>query len=179
MKSPKAAIDPLRIYRQAEGFRLAYLRLLQAEDPSLQQQLGPAMIVNSAFSAELFLKCLICLETGSVPRGHHLKKLFLDLRSSTRKQIEAIWDVHAETKITYYAQLEAFLGKTISLNLINALTDGNQVFEQMRYIYESDGNYSFRITDLPNLLRTVILERRPEWEAPPAPPQPLSTFRNR
>jgi HEPN domain-containing protein len=51
-------------------------------------------------SSELYLKCLICIETGkSPPKGHDLKALFLRLDLPTRKYIEDLWDEDLKRQI--------------------------------------------------------------------------------
>ena len=42
-----------------------------------------AQTVNSSFSSELYLKCLILIETNTTPRLHDLEKLFDQLKGTS------------------------------------------------------------------------------------------------
>jgi HEPN domain-containing protein len=48
--------------------------------------------VLCAFAAELYLKCLLCIETGDASSAHNLKALFRDLNHTTRNRIETLWN---------------------------------------------------------------------------------------
>ena len=60
-------LDPLQIFRQGHALCEAFKRLSKAAatDAQIIPVSTPAMVM-SAFSSELFLKCLICLDTGNV-----------------------------------------------------------------------------------------------------------------
>jgi hypothetical protein len=83
----KKRIDPEAIFLHAVSFHLAF-RVLHEYKPSHPSGAGalhlPASVL-SAFTCELFLKALICIETGRVPTGHLLLNLFSRLSASTRK----------------------------------------------------------------------------------------------
>ena len=94
VSADKAPIDPLRICIQAERF------LFADEKPRSREVLtGPEVgayvmlpcLVMEAFSVELYIKCLICLEDHPVPRFHHLKNLFDRLNGKTQKELAALW----------------------------------------------------------------------------------------
>ncbi len=83
-------IDPLSIYMHAIGFHTAENSLGNLTlGPNAQlgaQVVRPAMVI-SALTSELFLKCLVCLETTRTPKGHHLFELFQLLTPGTRSRI--------------------------------------------------------------------------------------------
>src|SRR5690349_15022045 len=83
---------------QADGFYIAY-NILSSEELMEQQEImssvGQSVIVLTAFCIQLFLKCLVCIETGKVPRGQHLKHLHDQPSIPTRKKIEFYWDTEA------------------------------------------------------------------------------------
>ena len=55
-------------------------------------------------------------------------------------------------------------GKRVPRDLPVALTCANKAFEKVRYVYEGDSaDVTFVLSDVPTLLRRVILEKRPEW----------------
>lgn len=50
------------------------------------------LLVLSAFASELYLKCLITIETNETPDGHDLERLFARLQVPTRHEIDGLWD---------------------------------------------------------------------------------------
>jgi hypothetical protein len=96
------------------------------------------LIVLDALTSELFLKCLICIETGSAPREHDLKKLFYRLFEPTRSRIQSFWDNEiVPRRREKWDNLER-LGLKIARDLPSALAKGTDAFRQYRYSYEGD-----------------------------------------
>jgi hypothetical protein len=121
-------------------------------------------MVVGVLTIELFFKCLIFIETGTAPRGHRFKELFDQLSSSTQARIQDTWDnwivVHRTTE---WNRLENALGITIARDLPSALEAGSDAFQKIRYSYEGGTeNLKYYLQDLPQLLRRVIVEMRPE-----------------
>lgn len=86
-KAPLTNIDPLQIFMHALGFHVAENALgslTLAPNTQLGAQVVQPTMVLSAFTTELFLKCLICLETNLTPQGHHLFELFEQLSPQRR-----------------------------------------------------------------------------------------------
>src|SRR5580700_2055988 len=78
MKKPsKAPIDPHEIYLHAFRFHENDHRLrnsISPEDPNEVMLIAHPSMMLSAFASELYLKCLLCIETGKVHTGHDLKR---------------------------------------------------------------------------------------------------------
>jgi hypothetical protein len=129
-------------------------------------------MVLSAFTSELYLKCLLCVETGFVPNDHKLSKLFKGLLPATRRRLEDLWD--ADIRRPERQKVLDFIrsmpqGAKLQLDLVYALNIGADSFIELRYFYEKESAF-FILGDFPNLLRAVILERFPGWGlSPPAP----------
>src|SRR5215469_14812861 len=51
----------------------------------------PTMVL-SAFAAELFLKCLLVLETDEAPATHRLDTLFKRLSHRRQRRIQQLWE---------------------------------------------------------------------------------------
>jgi hypothetical protein len=158
--------DPVQIYLHGNSFCEAYKMLSRtSNDPALMMSVGTPVMVMSAFSSELFLKCLICLETGKSSYGHHLKELFDQLSVPIKESIEQLWDqtVVPLRKPLWLAAEEQKV--PIPRDLRSALAAGNDAFQTMRYCYEPDQakKICFVLTDLPLVLKTVILQIKPEW----------------
>ena len=163
-------IDPKEIFLQARRF-LSTERLLWApimENPMLSAEVAQPCMVMSALSSELFLKCLICLEKGIVPAGHHLAALYEELADDTQIRIEQKWDSEIiPLRADVWKAIEAnSKGKIVfELDLPSALQAGNRAFEHIRYNYEPESvNSDFYIGDLPALLMKIVLQIKPEWE---------------
>jgi hypothetical protein len=61
--------------------------------------------------------------------------------------------------------MEKELGHPLPRDLESALNMGAQTFEQMRYLFEESATQAqFMLLDLPQILQSVILEMKPEWQ---------------
>src|SRR4051794_30873588 len=94
-KAPKTNLDPLQIFLHVSHFHESDHRLRNTVPLNKPDQLTliahPAMVL-SVFSTELYLKCLLCIESGSVPPTHNLKTLYRDLVPNTKRRLEVLWD---------------------------------------------------------------------------------------
>jgi hypothetical protein len=163
-----APIDPRKIWIQGDAFYQT-LNLLCNVDPDNQQlavTIGEPVMVIGSLTVELFFKCLACIETGRVPRGHYLRALFDGLSHSTRARIESGWDGIARYRAREWDHYETLMGGTkIARDLPSALTAGSNAFEKIRYSYEGGTEQlQYYLQDLPILLGRIILEMKPEWE---------------
>ncbi len=167
--SSGSKIDPSKIFVQADCFyqTLAILSNVAPDNTQLAVTLGEPAMVITALTIELFIKCLVAIETGDVPRGHHLKQLFDKLGTSTQNRIQYTWDNSiAAHRAEEWNKLEKSLRITIARDLPSALEVGSKAFERIRYSYEGNNeDLQFYLQDLPQLLGRVILEIKPEWKA--------------
>lgn len=170
-RPPLENINPLDIYMHALGFHVSETALgaiTMGPDEQLGSQVVEAAMVLSAFTTELFLKCLICLETKLTPPSHHLFELFEQLRPATKTKITHLWDTQIlpvrDPQWTFLENSQGNIFK-ISRDLPGALTASSRAFEKIRYAYEpgSRDDSNFNVADLPRVLRRVILEMKPEW----------------
>lgn len=169
-RQPLKGINPLDIFMHAKGFHEAENYIANermGHNPQLALEMGQAVMVLAAFNSELFLKCLICIETGLVPTGHYLDGLFDQLSPETRARIEHIWKTEiVPLRDPMWTSIEKNFGngETLHRDLPSAIKAGRRAFEKMRYAYEPESKGSqFYIADLPRLLYYVILEKKPEW----------------
>lgn len=170
-RPPKAGLDPCKIFDHATHFHASDHRLQNTVPFDKPEQLPlvahPSMVL-SAFASELYLKCLLCIETGLVPNTHNLKKLFDGLKPSTKSRLEALWDEHLKSpqRKKIFDHLRTLPeGKNLRPDLEHALDLGADSFIELRYIYEN-GSVFFLLGEFPNLLRQTILERFPELARP-------------
>jgi hypothetical protein len=154
------------MYMNAERYRIADKYLRSNQEQMLAVSLaGPALIL-SAFASELYLKCLLNVETGKRAHGHHLRKLFYQLSRASREDIETRWNSYTATPLrqrTYNAIL-ALTGQDIQQDLDWTLVQGSEAFTELRYMHESDDlKTKFFLGDFPDILRDRILVLKPEW----------------
>jgi hypothetical protein len=175
MKKPsKAAHDPHEIFLHAFHFHESDHRLrnsISTKDPNQVALIAHPSMVLSVFASELYLKCLLCIETDKVPRGHDLKGLFLRLNLSTRKRLEDLWD-ESLRRPERQRELNCIRGlpegDRLQSDLLYILGIGANAFEELRYLYETKRSY-FLLHNFPDMLQKVILEKRPSWGiVPPA-----------
>jgi hypothetical protein len=124
-------------------------------------------VVLDALTAEIYLKCLIVMETKKnlPPKGHDLLKLFSKLSKASRSRIKQMYELQSSP---YEEAEKAFVANKIaqpnSFSFDQTLTVLSDAFHKWRYIYEGNiagGTYfSYRIS---SALRAVILEMHPEW----------------
>lgn len=140
----------------------------------LGAQIVQANMVLSALCTELFFKCLVCIETGLTPQGHHLSDLFEQVTPTSKKTICHLWDTQiVPARDAHWKIIETSLRKAapqrgevlFKRDLPSALAAANRAFERIRYSYEPESiNYSFYIGDMPRVMRRVILAMKPEWK---------------
>lgn len=174
MKKPaKVHVDPAKIFLQAHRFNQAYKMLMPVEGPV---QYGPGdevlaqpAAVVSAFACELFFKCLIRIETGTVPHGHHLKHFYDRLTPPTRNRVTDLWN----TLVVPIRRQQASMlhpndrpPNDLLADLKAALIAGNAAFEKIRYSYEGDlEDFAYVLSDLAPVLGHVCVELKPELAA--------------
>lgn len=169
-KPPLTGIDPLKIFMHADGFYKAN-RILGNIDFSKDTQtaidIAAPVVVLQAFNCELFLKCLICIETNTVPRGHDLSNLFDQIQPKTKARIIDKWNNEiVPMRKERWEQIEASRGGSDKFprNLPAAIQAGQKAFEIIRYGYEGNAKgLIWCLGDLPPYLGQIILEMKPEW----------------
>jgi len=117
--------------------------------------IGFSAFILECLSIEIFLKCLVQLESSSSTTrpGHSLAQLFAQLSPQTQSRIKQIYDS---------------LGKPTDdpamWNFDSVLRTLDRAFVTWRYPYEYGMGPTVFCTTLAFALQQVILELRPEWE---------------
>lgn len=115
----------------------------------------PAMVC-SAFSVELFVKCLVMVERGETPRGHQLKTLFSLLSSSSQATVAQRFDELIGSNPNAQAMKAQF--PHVSLAIDDVLETVNRVFEQWRYAYEGEAGSAYGLGELAQAVRQRIVD---------------------
>src|SRR5580692_7426892 len=117
-----------RCWIQANEFEEAYSCLVAAHRQMKSSNarraatyLVAATVVNSAFSLELYLKCLYHIETGKRRQTHELYEIFFDLLSQPKQQL--IENLYNKQPIP-------------GVSLRKILERSNNAFDDWRYKFE-------------------------------------------
>jgi hypothetical protein len=165
--SRRKSIDGQSIFRLAEAFRGSAQLISQLISLGLSDHFRFPCGVNHAFAMELYLKCLITIETGFTHPTHDLENLFNYLSSHTRKTIERYYDeIRAEDPLCIaFAQWLERHGENPEehLRLKSALSKSAKAFEVLRYPYEGEEDHNYILGPLEIAARRIILELKPEW----------------
>jgi hypothetical protein len=123
----KAPSDPFEVFRHACRFLSTEQYLSNGPgDDNWRRNIALPTLVLSAFSAELFLKCVLILETGNAPANiHMLHVLFRRISHKRQKRITELWDLEGRPKITGVALLN-----NLPLDLPSALDRCSRAFER-------------------------------------------------
>jgi hypothetical protein len=162
----KKTVDPRQIFEHASRFLGTDQFLRRAGQPGSGWELtiaAPTMVL-SAFAAELYLKCLLVMQSGSAPPIHQLDKLFKQLNHKTQRRIQELWEADGRPKLMPFC---THLG--LPSDLSNALAKCGRAFENLRYYYEDPTRVVYYIGDFAWIVMRVIVEIKPEWK-PPEPP---------
>jgi hypothetical protein len=172
-KKSERAIDPKVLFDHASKFLYADEYILRGKHITAQQVeliAQPSMVI-SAFTIELFLKCILLLEEQEVPDIHSLSGLFKRISHKRKRRIDELWERHARPFLAGFATSQG-----VPTDLSNALFQCSLAFQRLRYAYETNfQGVKFYLGDLPRILRNVILEIKPEWGVPTT----LPTYPNR
>ena len=156
------------IFFQADAFNMAASIMTQPGLPKIPLLIP--QVVNSSLSSELYLKCLILIETGNIPHEHDLAKLFDGLRDETKQVIENEWNAGTAKQSTVLDEIDRRAGGAITARtLTEALAKEGGAFVNWRYAHEPGPLCNFSLSNLPAILRRQILAIRPELQ-PQSPP---------
>jgi hypothetical protein len=168
-KQPKNPPNALAVFGQARRFRFADAHLRAIDNPVLFEAMGTVCLTLSAFSSELYLKSLLCIETGRIYPGHNLKNLYRNLSLPTRRRIRQLWGVYWDSQTPRWKKLSDLMGHPPPDGDLDAALDtAGHAFEAFRYAFEG-GLPDFFLGEFPAILDQVALELRPEWRSLPEP----------
>jgi hypothetical protein len=148
---------------QANGFANASRIVLNAQSPE-NPQFGLVFGVCGAFSVELYLKLLLTVEGAeTIPVTHNLKILFNQVSKESRGKLRK---QHNELVVDDPVMI-LLRARGIKTDLDSLLEQGQDVFEQFRYIYEgvpsTEQDIGFGLGIFGGCVRNRILDLRLEW----------------
>ena len=106
---------------------------------------------------------LSTIESGSFFKGHGFAEQYADLEEASRNEIERR---HKETEATsqFFVDMRA---RRFPTDLASLLKLGKETFVHFRYAFENNSAAKGTVWGLDacmQIVRDVILERRPEWK---------------
>lgn len=152
-KSKVVKYDYNSIFQYAELFRKATDLLVQTINGG--EMLVIPWVVNSAFTIELYLKCLITIENGVYREEHNLYKLFDVLSRDSRKIIALKYDELVSSDPTSSAMNKQFNG-TLKLDVASVLKDMAKAFTKYRYGFETLPQSGFMNS---GIIQRVVVQR--------------------
>ena len=174
-----ATADPHALFRHAEAFEQASVRLAPAPDEPAEA-LAP-YVVNSVFALELYLKCLLVVVKGTYPQVHSVQALFFDLPDDeirrVRKLHRQIFRAHA-AGAGERAPREVGAGRAgarvdvddlderADRRFDDILAGAKDAFTVARYRYEDAAGSAEGIPDVGVIIASVrgrLLVLRPAW----------------
>lgn len=154
------AVDPKAVFNTAEVFRGGSQILATHGMPNYMFP----MVICSAFSLELYLKCLIRIEGGESENLHDLEKLFLKLTPESQKTVRACYEAQRPNLDTMFATVKGVPTPKTDFDFV--LHASAKAFEHFRYAFEGlvkdqEGWMAGPICDC---VRGRIVELQPDWK---------------
>jgi hypothetical protein len=150
----------------------ALLESLMHHDPDFMM---PSMMLRS-FIFEIYLKCLIVLESGGdAPRGHDYLELFKLVSETSKAKIQSHYAQNPSVMLRVQQQVDQLTDlsdeqrqriRDLDLSFYAVLKNAKNSFRQLRYIYEDSELDSFQGFTVETILLGVverIKELRPNW----------------
>ena len=168
-------LNPQKIFEHAGKFQWTNERLRKTDVATSEKEvwyLGDPCLVISALASELYLKCLLVIFDTPFKEFrylHELDKLYGKLPEQIRERIKTLWDqdIWVQGKRELLDEFQTKIAKApIPRDFSTLLKFGANTFVDLRYVYEKPRNINNVISDLPQILRRVIIEIYPEWGTP-------------
>jgi hypothetical protein len=155
------SVQSKAIFDHADTFFHAIDQLQRSPSAVIGAVAMPVMVV-SAFASELYFKTLIVLDGNQAPRSHDLYDLFSKLSPKAKAHLESRWNPIIRDREELLKNIEHHTA-SIPRILEDALKEGREGFERLRYIYEGGDPFRFSLGDLPLAIRRTILDLQPSW----------------
>jgi hypothetical protein len=152
------SVDPKSVFLSAEVFRHGS----QVLAAGLPNTMAP-MVVCTAFSMELYLKCLITIEGGDHKNEHNLERLF---RKTSAGSQDAIRKNYEKKRAIQDAQFAAAkVPARPKSDFDHVLLASADAFVDFRYIYEGGigQGEGWLAGPISECVRDRIIELHPEW----------------
>ncbi|PAW94147.1 hypothetical protein CKK33_11850 [Mucilaginibacter sp. MD40] len=114
--------------------------------------------VNHAYAFELYLKCLMIIESGEYEQGHKLHDLFKLLSSTTRTNIENYFT----SNFIYKRRHRLYGGIFEKPSIYKLLEEANTAFIDFRYLFSRKNLPTYELDNVIECVRHEIYRLKPE-----------------
>jgi HEPN domain-containing protein len=161
--------DPADIFVIAEQFRNASKFLILAREHGWQTDVAMPAVTCAAFAMELFLKCLLAMETEKSHETHDLKHLFNRLSKSSQAKIRVYYGPYLPDVKEHVERQYLLAGQPQPPPLVDfdfVLDASRRAFPLARYIYERGlpGGQGWIADGIMEAVRKTVLEAHPDWK---------------
>jgi hypothetical protein len=156
-------IDAESALKKADSF-LFTVRLLGNQPMPLMAMTLQAQVLSDAFCTELYMKILAQLERGTPPlHGHNLKFLAGDLSAKSYRRIAKAWRKGHPDPRKFKAPDDFPKQVKFPSKFEQALNQSAKAFIEWRYGDSEEKPLWWTLGGVPDELREIILELKPEW----------------
>jgi len=114
--------------------------------------------VNHAYAFELYLKCIMIIETGECFEGHELFELFKLLPEKSRTSIENRYNSNYKVIRRNKTYFGIFESPTVS----ELLEETHKAFTEFRYLFSRTNTPTYELDNLIECVREEIFLLKPE-----------------
>ena len=114
--------------------------------------------VNHSYAFELYLKCLMIIETGEYTEGHQLFELFKSLKPTTKNNIEN----HFNSNYAIIRRNMKYFGLFETPSIYELLKEANKAFIDFRYLFSRKNTPTYQLHGAIECVRQEIFRLKPE-----------------
>ena len=114
--------------------------------------------VNHTYAFELYLKCLMIIETGEYVEGHQLLELFKLVSDNSKTNIEN----HFNTNFTFIRRNMRYFGIFEKPSIYELLEEANKAFTNFRYLFSRKDTPTYELDGVIECVRHEIFRLKPE-----------------
>lgn len=153
-------------FREAECFlniskmvkEKTYLKTFAQKEIDQSINFQYATHVNHSYAFELYLKCLMIIETGEYAEGHQLLELFNLLNYTTKTNIEN----HFNSNYVFIRRNMTYLGIFETPTIYELLEEANKAFIDFRYLFSRNNTPTYQLDEVIECVRQEIFRLKPE-----------------
>jgi hypothetical protein len=135
-----------------------YLKELTQKERERSINFQYATHVNHSYAFELYLKCLMIIESGEYIEGHNLLDLFNLLSDVSKENIEKLF----ESNFAFIRRNMTYFGLFEKPSIYELLEEANRAFIDFRYLFTRRNTPPYALDGLIECVRQEIFRRKPE-----------------
>ncbi len=170
---PKTKIpsdNPREIFDEAEDFLFAsniikkasseHLKLNGTGLISINRAIGLSFVnyVNHAYAFELYIKCLMVIESGYFYSGHKLFELFSYLSQETQEKITTQHNDSTMESGLFYT-----MKRISNADFVGLITKAHEPFLDYRYLFNGKQTKGYDLHRALETVREIIFQMKPEY----------------